>query len=780
MTATSSPLEHSDWIVLKFGGTSVSAVKTWENIIQHTQNLLAEKPTQKVWIVVSALTNVTNILEKCVQEINVYKKHYDWIVERHYQLARDIGDLSIIDSKMKALFEELDQLLAGIQLTGDNASARLLGRVFSYGELMSSTIGYNILTSRLAAQGVSWIDARTCLFAEDRPNSSMEDRYLNANVIPKIDLESMENKLSSKTCRVAITQGFIATVRPLSSGATGGTCVLGRGGGDTSGALFACLLNARRFEVWTDVHGMFTSDPRHVKHARLLLEMSYREAQELAAMGAKVLHPRCLVPASFAHIPVEIHNTMDFENIDRCTRIVSPDMLEDKDTTVMAIARRLGQVLITLSNVEMWGASGFLSKAFEPFDRFGVSVDLIATSQYAVSLTLDYIPGGVKGEVFGSLLKELRKVAQVNVHESCAVVSIVGRRLRTVLHHMADAFKELAQYNVLLLSESTEDLNLSFVVHQEETSRIEELVVKLHKVLLEDRRGLPAPAGKASLFGSTLNQLLKIAPTTPDVVSRLVGSVGVGTGAFLPKIPELSLTPGDLPTVLNLSTVPSFPSCALFEVDRLSLIVPQLEVFPLDLSADNTVLKTVFNLNPEIKFAIRTVHQMHAFQKLASSSKRANKTPAGLVLTKVVETIKLDSVIAVQEQEFSLYLSNPLLKCVRQFILSVEHIDESNFRILLTGEFSFTERFSEFIGSTAKNLVYSTELSVFVESTEVVSEVSFEVYASLFNSRYDSAFKLLTMNFSGKKVEVGDRVIITSWPVCEIYSYGKVIPSVLC
>ena len=122
------------------------------------------------------------------------------------------------------------------------------------------------------------------------------------------------------------------------------TCVLGRGGSDTSGGLFAAVLGAERFEIWTDVHGMFTSDPRNIKAARHIKELSYREAQELAAMGAKVLNPRCLAPPAWAKIPVEIHNTMDPKNRQKCTRIVSPEMLEDFETTVMAIARRLGQV----------------------------------------------------------------------------------------------------------------------------------------------------------------------------------------------------------------------------------------------------------------------------------------------------------------------------------------------------------------------------------------------------------------------------------------------------
>lgn len=132
------------------------------------------------------------------------------------------------------------------------------------------------------------------------------------------------------------------------------------------------MLDALRYEIWTDVHGMFTSDPRTVVKARHIRELSYREAQELAAMGAKVLHPRCLGPTSWGDIPVEIHNTFDPKNMSQCTRIVAPDMLQDRDTTVMAIARRLGQVLITLSTLDMHGTSGFLSRAFQPFEQLGM------------------------------------------------------------------------------------------------------------------------------------------------------------------------------------------------------------------------------------------------------------------------------------------------------------------------------------------------------------------------------------------------------------------------
>ena len=169
------------------------------------------------------------------------------------------------------------RLLNGIQLT-EEISPRLRARVMAFGELLSTALGIHIL--QLNEIDAIRVDARTLLHADIIPQSSIEDQYLQAHVQPKCDIS--KGNLASQNHSVVLTQGFIASTT------SGSTCLLGRGGSDTSGSLFAAMLKANIFEIWTDVHGMFTSDPRHIPEARLIRNINYREAQELAAMGAKV------------------------------------------------------------------------------------------------------------------------------------------------------------------------------------------------------------------------------------------------------------------------------------------------------------------------------------------------------------------------------------------------------------------------------------------------------------------------------------------------------------
>ena len=411
---------------------------------------------------------------------------------------------------------------------------------------------------------------------DDTKNLSEADIYLEADVKPSIQIDRAN--AASQGCDVVICQGFIASTP------TGATCLLGRGGSDTSGALFAAFCGAQRCEIWTDVNGMFTADPRGVPAARLIRSLTYREAQELAAMGAKVLHPRCLLPAAFAGIPVEVRNTMDPSDDAEIT-VVSADGLEYRHkaaklaaaqnsgngasavpnvrTTplftampptrspspsskivyssnsssssntgeslsdfsldgndspgaiqgiprtpsspsdsgrlspnlpskglvastgpakVLAVARRKGVTLMSMVAYDMWGNAGFLSKVFTPFGTQGVSVDLIATSQYGVSVTLDHIPDGIYGGPFRRVVSSLNKICTVEVRYPCAVVSVVGRSLRNALPELGAAMKALKGVPVHMVSEASEDLNMSFVVDEEHADT---LVAALHAELLE-------------------------------------------------------------------------------------------------------------------------------------------------------------------------------------------------------------------------------------------------------------------------------------------------------
>ena len=334
------------WVVIKYGGTSVSSVGTWETILARVEALL---PTNRVWIVVSAVSKVrrpacpplapapttppaahqshpfffsplspfsparqvTNALLACLDEATRPGlseegrwASFGWVSRTHAALGAAMGLPPAAYAPTAAGLEDLRRLLEGIFLTGET-SPRLRARVAAMGELLCSQLGLAFLRAR-ASCAVTRVDARALLTSHVPEGATVADadRYLEADVRPTSPQRDRADAAAGGAPCV-ITQGFIANT------SEGATCLLGRGGSDTSAALFAALVGAARLEIWTDVNGMFTADPRFVARARLIRALTYREAQELAACGARVLHPRCLLPAAFCGVPVQVRNTMD-------------------------------------------------------------------------------------------------------------------------------------------------------------------------------------------------------------------------------------------------------------------------------------------------------------------------------------------------------------------------------------------------------------------------------------------------------------------------------------
>jgi diaminopimelate decarboxylase/aspartate kinase len=453
------------WIVLKFGGTSLATAERWGQVRNRLDRLL---PTHRVWLVASAVSGVSNALERAVHEARERKDPLglEQIRAIHRDLARDLGLTAAQVRPLEELLDRLEDWLAGIRLTGE-APPRLVARVMSIGELASTLLGESLL----ASQGVNvrWIDARQLLRAVAQSGDNDRQRYQEARV-PPISNAPAADQLAA-AADVVITQGFIA------GNAEGETCLLGRGGSDTSGALFAALLGADELQIWTDVPGMFTADPRLVPEARLIRQIGYREAQELAAMGARVLHPRCLEPVAGKGIPLSIHSTLSPEGPG--TRIEASD---EEHPAVTAVTCRKGVTLVTLSTMEMWRSPGFLARVFAPFEELGISVDLVATSQSAISVTLDGVPEG--GEL-SRLIERLEEIGKVEVVHPCGVVSVVGRRIRTALHELGAAMEVFQERPVYLVSDSADDLNLSFVVDEDQAST---LVTRLHERLFAAQR----------------------------------------------------------------------------------------------------------------------------------------------------------------------------------------------------------------------------------------------------------------------------------------------------
>ncbi|HVY79643.1 MAG TPA: bifunctional aspartate kinase/diaminopimelate decarboxylase [Steroidobacteraceae bacterium] len=469
----------SPWVVLKFGGTSVSSLTNWQNIAKVVKARVASGA--RVLVVHSAVSGITDKLEKLL-DAAFQQKHDEAmaaIESRHRQLAAELG--VPVGPELERHFIELKQIAAGVALVGE-VSDKTRARVLSTGELMATELGARYL----ATQGidVKWADARTMLRAEAR-GASAKASMLSAtcNFAPDPALQERLAALAP----VVITQGFIA------SDEDGNTVLLGRGGSDTSAAYLAAKLSASRLEIWTDVPGMFSANPRSTPTARLLRALHYDEAQEIASNGAKVLHPRCILPARQYGIPLYVFATQmpDFEGT------VLTGEGGDGAAQVKAVAIKKGITLISMESPGMWHQVGFVADAFQVFKQHGMSVDLISTSETNVTVSLDPQANTLDQSLLDALVSDLSKLCRVQVIGPCASVSLLGRNIRAILHQLGDAFALFAEQKIYLVSQAANDLNFTFVVDENQGDR---LVEQLHELLIR-----PVPGDR--VLGPTWDQL---------------------------------------------------------------------------------------------------------------------------------------------------------------------------------------------------------------------------------------------------------------------------------
>ncbi len=475
-------IASSRWIVMKFGGTSVSSVENWTTIAALVKARL-DAGLQPV-IVHSALAGVSNALEEVLDSAvaGEVSNGLAAIRDQHYTLASDLG----LDGEalLEERLHELEQLVAGVRLVRE-VSVRVRVRVMAIGELMSTCLG----AAFLAAQGLPahWMDARDLLTSRSRPGRNPVTGYLSATCDFAPDPE-MADRIATRG-GVVLTQGFIAR------NASGETVLLGRGGSDTSAAYFAARLQARRLEVWTDVPGMFTADPRVVPSARLLVALHYDEAQELASAGSSVLHPRCISPARDYGIPIFIRSTT---HPDIPGTVIS-SVTEETEPQVKGICIRNGLTLVSMTTVGMWHEVGFLARAFAAFAENGVSVDLISTSETNVTVSIDTSDGMLSDDVEEALVHDLEKLCHVSVIANCSAVSLVGRKIRTIIPRMAPVLEVFEEERIHLMSQAANDLNLSFVVDKQQGPR---LVSKLHASIIRKK-------GETRVFGPSWERLFE-------------------------------------------------------------------------------------------------------------------------------------------------------------------------------------------------------------------------------------------------------------------------------
>ncbi len=449
------------WVVCKFGGTSVSSQRRWDTIVEVVQTHREEG--RHPFLVCSALQGISDQLEALLleSEHGTPASTLEDIKDRHRAFARELG----VEGEA-GLDEGFDRLERWTQEVVDDGAASPLQRaaVLASGELLSTRLG----AAYLSAQGlpVEWLDAREFLRAQDQSHVTPRRRYLAATCTSHPD-PVLQAHLAEAPDTVYLTQGFIA------GNALGETVLLGRGGSDTSAAHFAAKLEAERLEVWTDVPGLFTANPRNIPSARLLQRLDYDEAQELATMGARVLHPRSIGPVRRHQIPLFVRST-DAPSLDGT--IVADDV-PDVGPQVKAISAKSDITAISMDTLGMWQEVGFLADVFQIFRHNDLSIDLVATSEANVTVTLDPIANALDPEAIDRLMHDLNQYCRARVLGSCAIVSLVGRHIRSLLNELGPAFEVFDEQKVHLVTQAASDLNFSFVVEEDQAPR---LVRELH------------------------------------------------------------------------------------------------------------------------------------------------------------------------------------------------------------------------------------------------------------------------------------------------------------
>ncbi len=486
MSLTTAPASGANWIVLKFGGTSVSTRPRWDKIAAIAQSWRARN--RHVLIVVSALSGTTDKLKSICDhhaDASRCRAVADDIIARHRAMFAELElrDAHAVDGWLA----RLDQLLEDSRRAAGELSWQ--AEVLALGEQLSSTLG----VAYLNALGLTtrWLDAREHLLSLPIPNQNAWGRYLSAQVPTATDAALIAHLPTLG--ETFITQGFMARNED------GETVILGRGGSDTSASYFGALLAAEKVEIWTDVAGMFSANPRQVPNARLLSKLDYEEAQEIATTGAKVLHPRCINPVREAGVPLAIKDTNYPELAG--TEIVTK--IAHAAYSVKAISSRSNITLISMESIGMWQQVGFLADVFAAFKHHGLSVDLVGTAETNVTVSLDPSENLVNTDVLSALCEDLAKFCRVKVIAPCAAVTMVGRGMRSMLHKLSSVLAEFGAIRVHMISQSSNNLNLTFVVDEEFGA---DLVPQLHDLLIKAE---VMRVEDADVFGPSWSELYK-------------------------------------------------------------------------------------------------------------------------------------------------------------------------------------------------------------------------------------------------------------------------------
>ena len=443
----------NSWVVLKFGGSSVSSIEKWQIIIDVVKSRI--KQGHQVMLVHSAAQGLTDLLAKKTTHMQPVANPFT------DQISAFAKQLNVSTTSIQT---QLDQLNHLDQQTSLNT--RQQAELLALGEQCTHQIVLQHLKPFIAVESINpkdWLIS-----------SSQDKRSLNSQILSaKCDIEAKD--CSQLTADFYLMPGFFA------SDSSGQTVLLGRGGSDTSAAYMAVILQAKQLEIWTDVHGIFSANPHSIPNARLLLNLGYQEAREIAASGGKVLHPRCILPVEQHRIPLLIKNTND----PKAAGTVLASEHSTKKPRVSAINSRHQVTLISMESINMWHQAGFLGDIFTIYKNLGLSIDLVSTAQTNVTISLDNVDNILNQDVLNDLKTALSPLCEVEMFQNCSAVTLVGYRIRALADKIAPVLATFADQRIYITTQSSNDLNQTFVVDEDQADK---LARALHEVLIiEDK-----------------------------------------------------------------------------------------------------------------------------------------------------------------------------------------------------------------------------------------------------------------------------------------------------
>ncbi|ASZ50996.1 lysine-sensitive aspartokinase 3 [Vibrio parahaemolyticus] len=444
--------------VAKFGGTSVANFEA----MSRCATIIENNPNTRL-VVSSACSGVTNILVELANGVQDQEHRAELLkdlAEIHDSILAQLEDATEASSEVYGILDTVTSLAEAASI---QANTKLTDHLVACGELMST----HILAQLMRERGINAVrfDIREVLRTDDNfgraePNIEAIAQLAQEKLIP-LCLDS-----------VVITQGFIG------SDEEGNTTTLGRGGSDYSAALIAEGVKASGLEIWTDVPGIYTTDPRIAPKASPIPEISFSEASEMANFGAKILHPSTLVPALRHDIPVFVGSSKEPEKGGTWIR-----HQVESSPLFRALALRCNQTMVTLRSANMFHAYGFLAKVFEILAKHKISVDLITTSEISVSLTLDQTDtSGGAPQLPQAAREELEELCKVEVEHDLCLVALIGNKMSERKGYAKQVFGTLEDLNLRMICYGASPHNLCFLVNE---SVAKQAIQKLHTELFE-------------------------------------------------------------------------------------------------------------------------------------------------------------------------------------------------------------------------------------------------------------------------------------------------------